>query len=38
MKQVHQESFENIIPVMPKDDGRAAFLARDPVEIAAPQT
>jgi len=38
VKQVHHESFQNIIPVVAKDHGAAAFFPRDPVQVAPAQT
>ena len=37
VKEVHKEGLENVIAVMAQNDSRAAFFARDPVEVAAPK-
>ena len=36
MEQVHEEGFENVLAVMAEHQRRAALLARDAVEMAAP--
>ena len=38
VKQVHEEGFEDIIAVMPQNDGGTAFFPGDAVEIATPET
>src|SRR5690606_37529116 len=37
VKEVHEEGFENVFPVMAEDKGGTAFFARDAVKMAAPQ-
>ena len=37
VEQVHEEGFQNVVAVMPQHDRRAALLAGNPVQIAAPQ-
>ena len=38
VEKVHEKGFKDVIPMMPQHHGGAAFLPRDPVEIAPAQT
>ena len=37
VEEVHEERLENVVAVMPENDRRAPFLARDPVEVTSAE-